>query len=245
MGKGRGSMKVSKIILGLALAGAQLTGGAPASAKDAAKIAISSTSKDALIIIKTPSLPPAPTFKTAYRLGLSVYDPQNEAMKGGPWGGKAVFQAQPKKFVDGYLMLTVKPGTWVFQDFSMQDLWALCFNGNSLQFDVAAGEVVYLGSFDATAHAKELMLIATMTGRTSTKTFEHFFDTVAAPRIVPGTENEIADMRTLLAVHAPRTTAPVRGATFKPARFGTGSDLFGMSRVCGGYYTGKAKPKAD
>jgi hypothetical protein len=232
-------------VLAAALAGAMMLAALPASANDAAKIAVTATSKDALIIIKTPSLPPAPTFKTAYRLGLSVYDPENQAMKGGPWGGKATFQAQPKKFVEGYLMLTVKPGIWVYQDFSQQDLWALCFQDSSLQFDVKAGEVVYLGAFDAAAHARDLQITAIRTGRTSTKSFEHFFDNIPAPRLAPVSEGDLANVRAVLAANAPKTTAPVRAAIYSPARFGTGSDLFGLSRICGGYHTGKAKPKAE
>jgi hypothetical protein len=231
-------------VLAAVLTGAMLVAATPASAHDAAKIAITATSKDALIIIKTPSLPPAPTFKTAYRLGLSVYDAENQAMKGGPWGGKATFQAQPKKFVEGYLMLTVKPGTWVYQDFSQQDFWALCFQDSSLQFDVKAGEVVYLGAFDAAAHARDLQLTAIRTGRTSTKSIEHFFDNITAPRLAPISEGDLANVRVVLAANAPKTTAPLRAAVYSPARFGTGSDLFGMSRNCGGYYTGKAKAKA-
>ena len=226
-----------------ALAGALLVAAIPASAKDSAKIAITATSKDALIIIKAPAIPPAPTFKTAYRLGLSVYDPDTKAMKGGPWGGKAIFQAQPKKFVDGFLMLTVKPGTWVYQDFSQQDFWALCFQDSSLQFNVAAGEVVYLGEFDAVAHARDLQVTAIRTGRTSTKGVEHFFDNIAPPRLAPISENELGKVRALLAANAPNTTAPVRAAAYTLARFGTGSDLFGLMRICGGYYTGKAKAK--
>ncbi len=232
-------------VLGAAVAGAMLVAAMPAIANDAAKIAVTATSKDALIVIKTPSLPPAPTYKTAYRLGLSVYDPENQAMKGGPWGGKATFQAQPKKFVEGYLMLTVKPGTWVYQDFSQQDFWSLCFQDASWQFDVKAGEVVYLGAFDAVAHARDLQLTAVLTGRTSTKGVEHFFDNIAAPRLAPIGEGDLANVRAILAANAPKTTAPVRAAVYSPARFGTGSDLFGLSRICGGYHTGKAKPKAD
>lgn len=211
--------------------------------KDAAKIAVTTASKDALLVIKAPALPPAPTFKTAYRLNLSIYDPENQAMKGGPWGGKAVFEAQPKKFVDGYLLLAVKPGTWVFKDFSQQDNWALCFQDGSRQFDVAAGEVVYLGEFDALAHALDLQRTAVLTHRTSTTGVEHFFDDVEPPRLAPVDEDDLAAVRAMLAAKVPGATAPVRAAVYSPARFGTGSDLFGLTRVCGGYYSGKAKPQ--
>lgn len=224
---------------------AMLTAPIGAFAQDTAKIAVTAVSKDALLIIKAPALKPAPSFKSAYKLGLSVYDPENQSMKGGPYGGKAVFEAQPKKFVNGYLMLAVKPGTWVFQDFSQQDSWALCFQDDSRQFTVSAGEVVYLGEFDARAHARDLQNIAVGTGRARTTSFEHFFDHITPPRIAPIGEAELDAVRATLAARAPKTTAPLRAAVYSPARFGTGRDLFGMSRICGGYYTGKAKPKAD
>jgi hypothetical protein len=233
--------KIRAAVLAVGLASAPVG----AWAKDAAKIAVTPASTEALLIIKTEALPPAPSFKTAYRLGLSVYDPVSQSMKGGPYGGKAVFEAQPKKFVNGYLMLTVKPGTWVFQDFSQQDSWALCFQDDSRQFTVGAGEVVYLGEFNARAHARDLQTIAVGTGRARTTGFEHFFDFITAPRLAPIREAELAAVRATLAARVPNTTAPVRAAVYSPARFGTGSDLFGMSRICGGYYTGKAKPKSD
>lgn len=224
---------------------AMLTAPIAVFAQDTAKIAVTAVSKDALLIIKAPALKPAPSFKSAYKLSLSVYDPDDQSMNGGPYGGKAVFEAQPKKFVNGYLMLTVKPGTWVFKDFSQQDSWALCFQDDSRQFTVNAGEIVYLGKFDARAHARELQNIAVGTGRATTKSFEHFFDFISAPRIAPISESELDAVRATLAARAPKTTAPLRAAVYSPARFGTGRNLFGMSRICGGYYTGKAKPKSE
>jgi hypothetical protein len=216
---------------------------APARAGKPAEIAITPASPGAVLILKAPNLPPPPTFRTAYRLSLQTYDPAGQKMVGGPFGGSALFQARPKDFVDGYLILEVKPGTYAFQSFSQQDYWALCFNGGSLQFTVRAGEVLYLGDFDAARHAMELQTLAVTTGRVSTRGSNavHFFDTVTPPLFAPTDEAELARVAAMVKARMPKTNVAPKAAAFSPARFGTGRDLFGLQRICGGYYQGKAK----
>lgn len=230
----------------LALAAILIAFGAsgPAAAAKPADIAITPSSPGAVLILKAPNLPPAPTFRTAYRLALQSYDPAEQKMVGGPFGGGALFQARPKDFVDGYLILEVKPGTYAFESFSQQDYWALCFNGGSLQFTVRPGEVLYLGDFDAAAHALELQTLAVTSGRTSTRGSNpvHFFDTVTPPMFAPADDAALAAVAAMVKVRMPRTTVAPKAATLSPARFGTGRDLFGLQRICGGYYQGKAKP---
>jgi len=217
---------------------------APAAAAKPADIAIAADSPGAVLILKAPDLPPAPTFRTAYRLALQSYDPAEQKMVGGPFGAGALFQARPKDFVDGYLILEVKPGTYAFQSFSQQDYWALCFNGGSFQFKVRPGEVLYLGAFDAAAHAIELQTLAVSSGRTSTRNSNpvHFFDTVTPPLLAPADEAGLAAVAAMMKARMPKTTVAPKAAVLTPARFGTGRDLFGLQRICGGYYQGKAKP---
>lgn len=216
----------------------------PASAAKPAEIAITPSSPGAVLILKAPNLPQAPTFRTAYRLALHSYDPAEQKMVGGPFGGGALFQARPKDFVDGYLILEVKPGTYAFESFSQQDYWALCFNGGSYRFTVKPGEVLYLGEFDAAAHAVELQTLAVTSGRTSTRNSNpvHFFDTVTPPIFAPADEAAMSAVAAMVKARMPRTTVAPKAAALTPARFGTGKDLFGLQRICGGYYQGKAKP---
>jgi hypothetical protein len=215
---------------------------APAAAKDVAGVAITATSADALIIFKAPDIPRPPGYKTSWRMGVQAYDPAAQKLQAGPFGGNETLAGRPKSFVDGYLVEMVKPGTYVFRDFSRQDYWTLCFNGNSLQFTVRPGEVLYLGEFDAVKHVEELERLTVSTGQTSTQGQPvQFFDTVSPPAFAPVDEAGLAAVAAMVRTRMPKTTVAPKPVRFKPARFGTGNDLFHISRICGGYYAKKAK----
>lgn len=215
---------------------------APARAQDAAKIAITPESPRAAIILKAADLPRAPTYRTSYRIHLQTYDPQVQTLRGGPFGGSITFAARPKAFVDGYLVVDVKPGTYAFRDFSRQDYWALCFNGGSRHFTVKPGELLYLGEMDVVRHAAELERTAMMTGQMSTSgKLVHFFDNVTPPILSPVGDAELAAVAAMVRARMPRTSVAPKAAQFGEARFGTGSDLFGLDRVCGGYFSKRAK----
>ena len=212
-----------------------------AAGQKAAKIAITPASPNAAVVIKAPALRTPPGYKSAYKINLESYDPVNRQMRGGPFAGTVTIAAQPQLFAGDYLVADLKPGTYVLRDFSRQDHWALCFNGNSVQFTVRPGEVLYLGSFDAQAQLGELQRQATMSGRLSTTGAPvHFFD-IAPPVLLPAGEADLAPVAAMMKAAMPGTTVAPRAAALTPARFGTGRDLFGLSRICGGYYAGKAK----
>lgn len=149
-----------------------------------------------------------------------------------------------KNFVDGYLMVPIKPGQWVIQSYLQQDKWALCFNSVSVQFEVKPGEVLYLGRFDALFHRQQLTEQAISSGRTTIRGygFADFFDLPDGPRFSAIDDSEMAAVRAMLARQAPGITAPVHSVAFSPASFGTGSTLF-AERKCGGYFNTSAKSK--
>lgn len=211
-------------------------------ARNPDSIAITPQSPHALIVLKAELLPIPPSFRTSYRISLKRYDPAQQQMLGGPFAG-AMFAATRGNFIDGYLVLEVDPGTYAFQDFSQQDFWALCFNDGSLQFTVGAGEVVYLGEMDVARHAEELQRMAVMSGRTSLRSgrVAHFFDGVTPPAFLPTDADDLAAAAAMVRTRMPRTTVAPRAVQFSPARFGTGHDLFGTGRICGGYYQGRAR----
>lgn len=215
----------------------------PAAAAKPQSIAVTPTSPKAALILKADALPVAPTMRTAYRLSLQTYDPAVQQLRGGPFGGLGVFAARPKEFVDGYLVIDVKPGTYVFKDFSMQDRWSLCFNGGSRSFTVKPGEILYLGALDATAHAAELAQKTVMSGQTMIRGqgFVSFFDTTTPPRVVAPDEAGLAAAAAFTKARMPKSTVAPTAAVYGDARFGTGNDLFGSNRLCGGYYAKKAK----
>jgi hypothetical protein len=211
----------------------------PAAAKEVEKIEIRADSADALLVFKANPVPVPSGYKTAWRMPIQGYDPVENKMV----GGLEILAGRPKSFVDGFLVERVKPGTYAFQSFSRQDYWALCFNGDSLQFTVKPGEVLYLGEFDAASHVMELERLTVATGRTTSRNSEpiHFFDTVSPPAFAPIDEAGLAAAAAMIKARMPGTNVAPKPASFSKARFGTGKDLFGLRRICGGYYQKKAK----
>ena len=212
-----------------------------AAARNPDRIAITPASANAVIILKAELLPIPPSYRTSYRINLKRYDPAAQRMLGGPFAG-ATFAATRSSFVDGYLILEVQAGTYAFQDMSRQDFWALCFNDGSLQFTVRPGEVLYLGEMNVRRHVAELQQLAVLTGRLSSRNNQpvHFFDGVTPPDFGPIDAASLAAVAAVVRARMPRTTVAPTAVEFAPARFGTGRDLFGLQRICGGYYQGEA-----
>lgn len=210
----------------------------------AEKIAITPDSDRAVIIIKSQSIPPPPTMASGFHLTLAAYDTQAESLASGFFGGSYRLLAKPNLFYDGYLVTDIKPGTYIVQEFTRQDRWALCYNNDSRVFTVKAGEALYLGEFDSIGSLRALESEVSKSFRFISVggKLVHFFD-VAPPQFKPIAEGEVATVQAFVNARMPRTTAPVKPVEFATGRFGTGSDLFGTNRVCGGYYKGSAKPK--
>lgn len=215
----------------------------PAAAADPERIAITPQSSGGAIILKAELLPIPPGHRTSYRIGLQSYDPAAQRMTGGPYGGNPTFLARRGSFVDGYLVLDVRPGTYAFRDLSRQDFWALCFNEGSVQFTVRPGEVLYLGEMDVRRHVAELERMSIESGRISARPGQpvHFFDGVSPPALAPVDEAGLAAVAAMMRARMPRTIVAPKAAEFVPARFGTGSDLFGTRRICGGYFQRRAR----
>lgn len=207
-------------------------------------IAITPDSKRAAIIIKSQSIPPPPTMASGFHLTFAAYDPQAEALASGFFSGSYRLLAKPKLFYDGYLVSDIKPGTYIVQEFTRQDRWALCYNEASRVFTVKPGEALYLGEFDSigSLRALEGEVSKSMRFFSVGGALVHFFD-VAPPLFKPIAEGEIEQVQAFVTARMPRTTSSVTAAVFSTGRFGTGSDLFGTNKVCGGYYKGSAKPK--
>lgn len=196
----------------------------------------------ATVVIKTEWWQPAPSMQSAYRLILSVYDPDSEKLLGKPFGGSVVFAAQKKKLVQGYLIERIKPGRWVFQSYSQQDKWSLCFNAKSLQFEVKPGQIVYLGEFDALRERAELAVEAMRSGKGSLRgsDFADFFDLTEGPHFRPIDDAQLAAVKDVLQRNGTLASGDVTPAAYSPAKFGTGSTLFAQRR-CGGYFLEGAK----
>jgi hypothetical protein len=208
-----------------------------------AKIAITADSPDALLILKTEHVPIPYPYQSGFMFNINGYDVADQSLA----PGGTTFGSKEKNYFDGYLFRTIKPGTYVFKDFSRQDRWALCFNDNSFYFTVKAGQALYLGQLDSVSHVRDLETSAITSGRVTSRNSEavHFFDNIAAPRISVINQDALSNLAKTMKALMPKTTVQPEAAIYQPARFGTGRDLFGLHKVCGGYYSGKAKPQTN
>jgi hypothetical protein len=231
-------MRITIKVVAFAFAICAMATSGSVGAKTPDKQVLDASSETALVVIKTDWWQPAPSMHSAFKLLLSTYDPAERKLLGKPFGGSVLIESKKKNFADGYLVASIKPGRWVFQSYSQQDKWALCFNAASWQFEVKSGEVVYLGEFDARSHREQLTEQAIASGKASIRgnDFADFFDLPDGPHLKAIDEAQLTAVREMLARRAPLVSAPVRAADYSPAIFGTGSTLF-AERRCGGYFT--------
>jgi len=206
----------------------------PASATNPAKVAVTPASPDAVLIVRTPPL------GVLYTLAISRYDPDKQDLAG-DWVAMPV-QAQDRRDSD-FLVEKVKPGTYAIQQFVQQARWGVCFHAGTLQFDVKAGEAVYLGQFDAATPLAELQRRALDAKDLYAGGFtvHNYFDGITPPKFTQPDDPALPEVRAFIAREMPKTkVAPVR-ARFRPATFRAGRALVGSQRVCGGSWSRKDK----
>lgn len=206
--------------------------------KQPSKISITPTSQKAAIIIKAKDMPISGAYKTSFRIVLRDFNAADNTLRGGPLGKSVMLEAQARLFTDGYLVADLDPGTYVFQSFSRQDSWILCFNKDSLRFDISPGQVLYLGELNSEKHVRELENLAVSTGQTSARRSQpvHFYDDVSAPDLSPVDDAGLAEVGTMVKASMPNTTVTPKAAKFAQARFEPAPDPLGVARICGGYY---------
>lgn len=221
--------------------------GAAFSTKKVDKIAIAPTSKKAAIIIKAKDIPVSDSYRTSFRMVLRTFDIEKQALRGGPLGGSVMLEAQPRLFTDGYLVADLEPGTYVFQSFSRQDSWILCFNDNSRYFTIKPGEVLYLGEINSEKHVRELEMLAISTGQTRARRSApvNFFDEVSAPDFSPVDDAALLAVAAMVKAKMPNTTVTPKAAEFGQAHFESASDPLGVARICGGHHRKWIQPKTD
>jgi len=214
---------------------------APSAAKPK-PLVIAPGGPDAAVVLLVPRL------STRYMIGLSAYDPVGRQLKGesvaGGWADTEIDRAKPDQSGWVVYIRKLKPGTYVFRDVTQQRTWGICFHAASYQFRLQPGQILYLGEFDGRAAVADLQRRAVASGQTVSTggTLYHYFDDVPPPPLVQGSERNFAEVREQVAKTEPLATSPVERAQLSPAQFGTGSDLFGTQRLCGGWHKKKAKP---
>ena len=218
--------------------------GAAEASQHGDRVTITPPSDRGAIVLRTPRL------KQDYVIGIAAYDPTTQVINGGLLGknGSITVHAANKKSAvepDSDLVIRdLKPGTYTVTNIAWQGFWSDCFYNNTVQFTVAAGQVVYLGTFAAPTALAELQRNARHSGQIVS--FHHqlyeYFEGVSAPIFFDGEDaTALARVAAWLKTASPGTVTPPVPVRFAPAKFGTGSSLFGQ-QLCVGYFSKPPKP---
>jgi hypothetical protein len=195
--------------------------------------------KQGLVVVEAEPVGPILREHAAYDLGIGAFSPETGQFHAGPLGGWVWTGAMGKgPNARRYFIGAAQPGTYAIQQILVGH-WGVCFNGGTKMFDVAPGAVTFVGRIDPNPS-----LLAIMRGHLPTLArqgqYFYVFDTprpaLTTPEQNPGWE---AELKTYLSA-LPAANAPLRAAVLRDATFNTGRDLFGISKLCGGYF---AKPK--
>lgn len=200
------------------------------------KMALAPDSKDGVILLRLVPVPPSKN----YSLSISPYDPAKGQLQGDLSNTGAYFDVL---FNQPYVAQTLSPGAYVLNSIGERVYWFACFQDGSYSFEVKPGEVLYLGTLDSSEVSAAITRHALTEGPSSASQPVYYFDGIPAPNIgfPEGKAQAQASAEDYVKTAMPKVTAPVRLAELKPAKFGTGHDLFGVKRVCGGYYKQPAK----
>lgn len=222
--------------IALALVGLEV----PSQAKSK-PLAIAPGGADSAVILIVPRL------SIRYMIGMSRYDPVERQLGGGAFAGgpydTEVDRLRPGQSEWLIVVRKLKPGTYVFRDVTQQRTWGVCYHAASYQFTLEPGQILYLGEFDGRREVAQVQRRAVEGGQTvSTGKIYHYFEDVPPPPLRPNDEVGLKQAREYVAKALPGVTSPVERASMAPATFGTGSDLFGTQRLCGGWHKKKAGP---
>jgi hypothetical protein len=227
----RGMARAAALLIALVLTGC--------SASNPKMIELTAASNDAAVVL----LYAIPT-NVGYTIRIVGFDPvtqqaQDTLLNG--WGEPMhVDQGTAPKFI----VRRVTPGTYVYQSFSQQRSWAVCFHKDTITFTVKPGQVVFLGTFNPGPHIADLNknVAANHNYTARDSDAHHYFDNITPPQVISPESNPeiLAKAKAFVISSMPHVRADVQTASYSKTRFGAGHTLMGQ-RVCGGYF--KEDPK--
>ena len=135
-----------------------------------------------------------------------------------------------------YLVAEVVPGNYVMADISQQGHWVLCLHEHTVSFQVKSGQVLFVGKFNAAPHLAQLQSLAKGNPVSLNAETYFYFDNIIPAMILAPSNSDVAALKTHLAEHFSRVSAPIQVAELKADYFLTGRDAFRTQRVCGGFY---------
>jgi hypothetical protein len=205
-----------------------LTLAACASVPDDVAIGPSSPRGLIVIAVAAPSSgPPLPDFS----LTISRFSEEEGRLDGG-WA--RVNNAERDAEGRYWLVAQAEPGLYVISNLSHQSTWHACFNAGTRAFEVEPGQVSFVGAINPLPALQAIALTLPSVSMNGENLFAMdqelaFFD-------LGGVSSWEAPLERFVRARFPNVTAPITAVANRPVSFNTGRDLFGLQRVCGGYY---------
>lgn len=200
-------------------------------------LALDASSEQSLIVFEAASADPTREIIRLPEFDLTVarYSPEEGRLLATSFGGWApVNSAEVDASGRYWLVGRAEPGLYVISSLNHQSTWHACFNAGTRSFTVEPGQVLYVGRIDP---VPALMTIESTLPSVSMNS-EHLFAMDQSISLTPAAK--VADWQTSVEAFVrktyPNVTAPAEAAELGEATFNTGRDLFGVQRVCGGYY---------
>ena len=195
--------------------------------------------KRGLVVIEAEPVGPLLRESAAYELGIGAFSPETGQFRIAAFGGWVSTGAMGEgPNARRYFIGAAEPGTYAIQELRVTH-WGACFNGGTKMFDVVPGTVTFVGRIDP--NPSILAIVRGHLPRYAHQSdYYYVFDTprptLTPPDQLPGWEAGVKEHLAGL----PAANAPLRAAELRDASFNPGRDVFGIQKLCGGYY---AKPK--
>lgn len=134
-----------------------------------------------------------------------------------------------------YVFTSVSPGRYFVSAFTQQSHWGLCFIKDTYFFDVKAGQVNYIGSFNTKPHKLQLLTNALRKGNLSARqsTTYYYYDDILRPSITPAKMEDVLSAKHFFNKNIPGVTAEVVMQSGTKWKKEEAMKLFGIIKKCG------------
>lgn len=214
---------------GLLAAALLLLGPAAVASDKPGKVAITAASSDAAVLIAAPSL------DARYQIVLARFDPATGTANSAWQQGNAVLSVEPGRPDTRFWVKRLQPGHYVVSQVFQQEKWSICFHAATVQFEIAAGQLLHLGRLDSGTALAQLQAAAVASEQKYAGTFQSFtyFDRIRPPRFDPVDAAGLAEAAAFVREAMQRTNVTLQPATLTPTHFAVTKVFTGEER-CGG-----------
>jgi hypothetical protein len=187
-------------------------------------VTLSDHDADALVLIL------AEPATVPYTLHITQFDERHQKLALGRFASDTLVKVTPSG-APVYLAKKLEPGTYVYSFLADQVFWATCFQANTRNFTVTAGDAIFLGAFQPDANLKQIEQLAAATDTTTIQRLGlyFFYNGIKPPQITsPITSSaDFLSAKNYETASMPSLHGRLQPVVYQTATFQTGTDLAG------------------